>query len=341
MKEFGSDFHSLQSFAVTQKNNKRLASNVVLSSSGRQCLIILIKKLGFKRIWLPQYFCYEVIKSIRKETSVTVAFYEDYPYAENRLSALFFCEGDVLIRTNYFGLNGFCTNSGFPIPVIEDHTHDLIGEWASKSDADWCIASLRKTLPIPEGGVLWSPKGHLFDCSIVDTPENESMCERRWRAMDLKSKYLRGDFHDKDTFRKLYLETEEEFESLELSSIDKRSRDFLFTFDVIKWYEAKRRNWYLLKELVHGDFTLLEPEKGKCNVFSFVMLFKDRKRRDEVRRFLITESVYPAILWNTPDNVSKEVKSFSERMLSIHCDGRYTEEDIKDLASRINRVLVL
>lgn len=341
MKEYGSDFHSLQSFVVAEKNNKLLASNVVLSASGRQCLIALIKTLGFRRIWMPQFFCYEVIESIKKETTITIAFYEDYPGAEQNFGNLPFQEGDVFFRTNFFGLNGFNANSLMSVPVIEDHTHDLIGEWASKSDADWCIASLRKTLPIPEGGVMWSPKGHrLFFPSDV-TQENESMCERRWKAMDLKSKYLRGDFHDKDVFRRLYLETEEEFDNLKLSSIDKRSKDFLSTFDIKGWYEVKQRNWKLLKELVQGDFELIEPENEDCYVFSFIMLFKDRKRRDEVRKFLITESVYPAILWNTPNNVSKEVKSFSERMLSVHCDGRYTEEDINDLASRINRVLAL
>lgn len=341
MREYGSDFHSLQSIVELKGKETSFPSDSFLLASGRQCLLALIKTLGFRRIWMPQYFCYEVIESIKKETNVIIAFYEDYPEAEQNFRALSFQEGDVILRTNFFGLNVFFSTSLMPIPVIEDHTHDLLGEWATSSDADWCIASLRKTLPIPEGGLLWSPKGHRLNFSADDTQENESMCERRWKAMDLKLEYLRGEFSDKDTFRTLYLETEDEIENLKLSSIDKRSREFLLTFDIFKWYENKRRNWNLLKEWVKGDFELLVPENDNCNVFSFIMLFKDRKRRDEVRKFLITESVYTAILWNTPENVSKEVKSFSERMLSIHCDGRYTQEDIKDLASRINRVLAL
>ena len=32
-------------------------------------------------------------------------------------------------------------------------------------------------------------------------------------------------------------------------------------------------------------------------------------------------------------------KDFSEKMLSIHCDGRYTEEDVRQLANILNKAL--
>lgn len=341
MIEYGSDFHSIQSINKFGSINEYMPSNAILLASGRQCLISLINQNKWKRIWLPQYFCYEVIDAIIKDTDITVAFYEDFPAYEKKRDTITYLDGDVLFRVNYFGLKKKQSWPMLPIPVIEDHTHDLLGEWASNSVADWCIASLRKTLPIPEGGVLWSPKGYILDTYIVDTRENEFLAERRWKAMDLKSKYLSGEFHNKDTFRKLYLDTEDEFEHLKISSIDTRSMSFLSIFDTQGWYDAKERNWKLLRELIRGDFELIEPETENCNVFSFIMLFPDRTRRDDVRKKLIAESVYPTILWNTPKNVSKEVKCFSERMLSIHCDGRYTEEDIRDLALRINRVLAL
>jgi hypothetical protein len=54
---------------------------------------------------------------------------------------------------------------------------------------------------------------------------------------------------------------------------------------------------------------------------------------------LISNSVYPAILWNVPETVSGSSRNFSERMLSIHCDGRYNEEDIKQLADILNKAI--
>ena len=44
------------------------------------------------------------------------------------------------------------------IILIEDHTHDPFSTWAQQSTAHYAMASLRKTLPIPDGAILWSPQ---------------------------------------------------------------------------------------------------------------------------------------------------------------------------------------
>ena len=67
------------------------------------------------------------------------------------------------------------------------------------------------------------------------------------------------------------------------------------------------------------------------------LLLKSNIHRDTLRKHLIEACVYPAILWAVPDSASENSKDFSERMLSIHCDGRYTEEDIKQLAGILNK----
>ena len=60
---------------------------------------------------------------------------------------------------------------------------------------------------------------------------------------------------------------------------------------------------------------------------------------DALRKRLIEACVYPAILWAVPNSASENSKDFSERMLSIHCDGRYTEEDIRQLAGILNKAI--
>jgi hypothetical protein len=69
-------------------------------------------------------------------------------------------------------------------------------------------------------------------------------------------------------------------------------------------------------------------------------LFNNKEERSRIRKDLISNSVYTAILWTLPDEVGTEAQCFSERMLSVHCDGRYSSEDIKELASRINRIII-
>jgi len=310
-------------------------------ADGRQCIILLIRQCGCRRLWLPDYFCYEVIESIREKTGVEIVSYPDSPLHEGKVECIPFKHGDAVLRMNYFGMRCHRSNIDVPVLVIEDHSHDPFGYWALHSDADWCISSLRKTLPIPEGGALWSPKGYVLNEKVPSSYENEKIAAIRWKGMEMKTQYLGGKNVSKEEFRKIFTETEDWFDRAEPSFVDGRSRLTLDKFDVNQWVKAKHDNWVLLRELVnhHDQCQIVEPENESCRMFSLLLLFESQKRREFIKRKLIEASVYPAILWNVPETASAESRDFSKRMLSIHCDGRYNERDIRQLATIINRVL--
>lgn len=74
----------------------------MLLADGRQCIVALIRQYGWKRIWMPDYFCYEVM------------FYEDNLFQEGEvesLPCLPFEEGDVLLRMNFFSMRGQRNNA--------------------------------------------------------------------------------------------------------------------------------------------------------------------------------------------------------------------------------------
>ena len=341
MKEFGSDFHYIESYNSSRAHLTDVFRGATLLADGRQCIITLIRQNGWRRLWMPDYFCYEVIDTIKEQTKIEVLFYEDNPLKEGDVEHLPYKEGDVLLRMNYFGLRDLRSNKRVPVPVIEDHSHDPFGHWALYSDADWCVSSLRKTLPIPEGGMMWSPKGLSLDTEITTSEDNERIAAIRWEGMEMKSKYLKGENVGKEEFRKRYTETEEWFDQAEPSQIDKRSREFIMKqFDLNLWLGSKRRNWELLNALVNKENCgKLKAEHESCTMFSFVVLLECKTKRSKVRKKLIESCVYPAILWNVPDMASASSKDISNRMLSIHCDGRYSEEDIKQLAVILNNAL--
>jgi hypothetical protein len=341
MKEFGSDFHLITEYQSNQAHLTDVFRDAAFSADGRQCIVVLVRQNGWRRLWMPEYFCYEVIETINKQTGIEIVLYPDYPFADDKtiFKNLPYKDGDVLLRINYFGMRGQRSEANIPVPVIEDHTHDLLGNWALYSDADWCIASLRKTLPLPEGGMVWSPKGHELPIGIRPSDENEKIAAIRWEGMEMKAQYLKGEDVSKDDFRKRYTETEEWFDSAEPTLIDERSNEYVHRFDVNAWQSAKRRNWQLLCSMLTDKVETLLPEDASCTLFSLVVLAESRKQRDILRYRLIEHAVYPAILWLVPDNASEEVKDFSRRMLSIHCDGRYTEDDILQLADVLNHVI--
>lgn len=342
MKEFGSDFHLINSFTSEQGHLTDMYRDAVLMADGRQCIEVLIRQFRWKRLWMPEYFCYNIIEYLQKNTGIDISFYTDYPGNDDEkvVSNLAYREGDVLLRMNYFGLRSFRSTKDIPVPVIEDHSHDLVGDWAKNSDADWCIASLRKIIPIPEGGIVWSPKNNKFFFHLVQTAINNDLAQKRWRAMEEKGQYLRGIIDDKELFRSLYIETEEALDELDISLIDEKSRHYLESFDLGNWNITKKKNWEILSRLdSNTDVQVVWQESEDQTPFSMVLLFDEETKRERVRKELIESSVYPAVLWSVPDGVHDEVRSFSKRMLSIHCDARYGENDIEELYNTINTII--
>lgn len=346
MIEFGSDFHYIKPSFEERNTLRDFYPSANYYVDGRQALIHLYFSQGWERLWVPMYFCYDVIASL-EQAGIKLVFYSDNPGYDKDDMTLEAAQRnghlkrtDVILRINYFGLRSYRSLSKLSVAaIVEDHTHDLIGGWARCSSADWCIASLRKTLPIPEGGILWSPKGLCLPEAPEMSEENERIATIRWKSMELKSKYLKGENVDKALFRVKFVNTEEFFDMAPVCSLDKRSKEYLQSFNIMEWYHKKLENWELLKDIKKDGVRIMRPENMGCYPFSLVLLFDDFSERNRVRKALIEHHVYPAILWTVPQNVSSSAKDFSERMLSIHCDGRYSEDDIRQLADILNRAL--
>lgn len=341
--EFGSDFHTINTFighgtSVLKRESYR---NAQFLSNGRLCITTLFKANGWKRLWVPIYYCYEVLSFIQKQ-SIKIMFYEDYPECDDItvIDQLHFQEGDVLLRVNYFGLRKFRDSAKLPIPVIEDHTHDLLGDWARNSTATWCIASLRKTLPIPMGGMIWSPQGKTIEIDFVSTQENNYIATERWNAMSLKRDYLAGANVKKEVFRNIYISTEEQLSDMRFSSIDNITNDYLQTFDIERWYKLKHDNWhYLIENCSSKNVYALLPESSHSIPFSFVLIFPNNDKREIARRELIQHNIYPAILWQIPQCQATNISEYSARMLSIHCDARYSHDDMHTMTKLVKQIL--
>lgn len=333
--EFGSDFH----YVINIPQGENIYSNqdkYLLFANGRQSINQLISFNNWKRIWVPEYFCYDVIESI-KSNQIEIEYYPDYPLANDIdiINNISFREKDVIIRMNYFGLREWRDNSQIPIPVIEDHSHDLIGSWVNKSNANWCISSLRKTIPISEGGALWTTIESPLPYKPSWSLENELFSLKRLTAMVQKSLYINGEKIEKDTFRKLFIETEKSFDNLPVSKISNESLSVLKLIDLYEWYQLKRRNWMYLYDSLKYKFQILEPESNNCFPFSLIILLDNEKERNKFREELIKKNIYPAILWAIPRQQTDITKNFSNRVISLHCDGRYALNEIEILAQTI------
>lgn len=331
MKELGSDFHWLDSFVGIPSDIEKL--NPVEFADGRMAIVWLILNNRWKRLWVPAYFCYEVVDTIRK-TGIELVFYPDYPEADDHLLVenIPFKKGDALLRINYFGLRTRRDESEIRATVIEDHSHGLLTDWAQHSNADYCIASLRKTLPLPEGGILWSPKGDTLLRPDASSCENDNLVYKRFAAMSLKAAYINGNVLDKQLFRQLYAETEEKFECLPVSAMSVFNKQLYSFFDYRRFNDKKSKNWHCLTSLLDKEVNYLVPESCNDTPFSLILKFEDEAKRNAVKEKLIKKNIYPAVLWPIPAGY----KTNKEAYLSIHCDGRYSSADMEILATAVN-----
>ena len=337
MIEFGSDFHKCDDAFGIQTHF--LQCPIRYYANGRLPISALIYAQKWTRIWVPVYYCYDVVNHIMS-TGIQVLFYDDYPLASNDdeiIRSLPFEDGDVLLRVNYFGLRDVRRNVNISVPVIEDHTHSLISSWCIKSDADWCVASIRKTIPVPAGGILWSPQNHSLPEQLSALPGCENMAKLRYWAMNLKANYLING-GEKDEFRDKFLFSEEIIESLDNSGMDAISLEIIQNFDVQRWYNRKRENWHILQRELCPKFNVVRSEDAhELYQFSLLIYCNSKYEREALRDYLIQNKVYPAILWKIPDKLEYSMAlDFSDRMLSIHCDARYSIEDMIQLSHILN-----
>ncbi len=346
MKEFGSDFHRYDlDFCVANSQLKKFRC-LRFYASGRHAIEAIIKQEKWKRIWMPAYFCYEVIEYI-KSKEIDVILYNDYPLCENDdevVRQIPYKEDDVLFRTDYFGLRKWRTNKGIPVPVIEDHTHGLTTDWAIRSNADWCIASLRKSLPIATGGVLWSPKSKRIPLDLKPTDDCEAIARMRYNAMDLKANYLKANYASeredsaaKNVFRKDFIDSEQQIDKMKISGIDAKSKQIVNSMNIEELTCSKFENWKIATNLLGDRFNIIGYDRiDNWNPFSLILLLNSTDERNALLQYMVKQKIYPAILWRIPENSEfKEAHDFSDKMLSVHCDNRYNCEEITDMCNKI------
>lgn len=351
--ECGSEFH-LATFAPAEAPARHPWSEEAwFGGSGRDALRALlafgVRHRHWRRLWFPSYFCQKVVASVLS-VGLEVRLYADSPFNPAPVGMyLPFRAGDVILIPNYFGLRAKNWLSDAPkgVEIVEDHSHDLGASWAYQSTADWCIASLRKTLPIPDGGVIWSPRGHRLPPTAAVTPCRQAAAARKLSAMVLKWFYLSGHPIDKQRYRNLTDEAEAHIADGDVSGITLWSCEMLRAFPFQRWRDARRTNYAALAQALPSisGCRLVKPEyeNDRGCAFSAILLFDTAVQRDKLRTSLLAHDIYPAILWPMErpvmDGGPDADRAEAGRMLSISCDHRYSPQDMQRVAALVQQAI--
>ena len=348
--EQGSDFH----WMTYQKEVLKLlpwAKKCICGGSGRDLFRLLLKHgmqtYDWRRLWIPAYFCNDVTRAILK-TGIDVVV---YPYGpedtDSPLTKIDFLLHDVLLVVNFFGIskrNKYVSDQRKVVTIIEDHTHDPWSNWSYTSNADWCIASLRKVLPLPDGGVLWSPLHHQLPAAVPITNKRRDASLKKIAGMSLKALFIDGHCIEKNIFRKLLTSGEENIATGNISGMSDWARNMLPAFPIDRWREKRRMNHRCLCNEI-SDLPWLsvlgKEDNDDSYPFSAVIIFDTAARRNFVCEKLIQSQIYPAILWPLEKpligGIPDKYLNLSRRILSIHCDMRYDESDMIYVGAQIRK----
>jgi hypothetical protein len=318
----------------------RWPDGAVWFALGRHAIHALLRQLHAGTLWLPDYFCHEVAHGWREV--VRVALYEDDPrWPEPRWESLRPRPRDVVLAVNYFGVRSgdpwFTWRESTACVLLEDHAHDPSSQWATASQADYAFSSLRKTLPVPDGAILWSPRGLV----LPDQPAGGAHgSELKLAAMLLKGEYLgAGKDELKSRFRRLQLDGEELLAASDVAGASPATREALVRGVPLPWRARRSENTARLFAAVHG-WEAAEPLfsgwPADAAPLGAVFVFESARERDRVRELLRDAGVYCPVHWSdAADSASERVRDLAQRILTIPTDWRYSAADMARIASLV------
>lgn len=328
IREYGGEFHATSDVPSAGPRLGEIHRDVTLWGSGRAALLALHEKRRWKRIWVPTYMCAEVTDAL---TRIEVARYLDHPLLVPAGLPASVAPGDVVLRVNYFGLRGAEEALRSSGDVIEDHTHDPVGPWARASRASYALASLRKTLPSPDGGALWSPAAAPLPEEREATAAHLAAADSKLRAMELKAHYLRGRPVEKNDYRLLSAAGEKRIGTL--SGIHPETRALVERVSPVALAARRRAAWERLADATPWTIA------ARGDPFALVLDLGDAGRRDRVLRALVSEAIFPSVLWPLGWWRSERTsRAVSKRLLTVPCDFRYSDEEVAAVAAVLARI---
>ncbi|GLX99751.1 hypothetical protein [Actinoplanes sp. NBRC 101535] len=299
-----------------------------LFATGCGALTALLRRVRpAGRVHIPSFFCTGVAHVLSQR--VRIAWYRHLPDGRGpHWETLRPAEGDMVLAQNLFG-----REPGEPwrawmrahprIPVIEDHSHDPFGEWSRTSAAAYAVASLRKTLPLPDGGLLWSPRG--MPLPAPTGPESHG-AHLKLAAMLLKTAWLEGRTVDRDGFRQLQVQGEQELLGSE-GPASAFTRAALPALDVTGLRATGERR---ARELAQA---LDLPSGGPFRVQLFC---RDRAGRDGLLSHLARNGIFAPVHWRQDRTAfwsgDPMAADAADRILTLPVDHRCSSADVRRIA---------
>ena len=322
----------------------------IRTSSGRGAIKLLLSHLPQVKIaLLPEYTCSSVIAPM-EEMGVTCCYYpvnKDFTVDEKTLFDLIgkFSPQMVYFQSYY----GFDTLKSIKrtyqsmqqkgIVVVEDITHSWLCDF-NTTDADYSLASLRKWLEIPDGGVLLSDK-HALDFDM-NSEESAMIVSEFVKASEWKEKYFSTlDPSDKEKFRQHYVNAKDLLQQdTTIYRMSSTAQSVLAQTDFDQIVKRRRENAAFLQQNIKSDWVISCGVEFTCEATPLYYPIYVKGDRKKFQKELAEQDIYCPVHWPIPSQasqlISEEGMYIYSHVLSLICDQRYDEDDMKAIVQIIN-----
>ncbi|MFB5086095.1 hypothetical protein PGC35_02560 [Psychrobacillus sp. PGGUH221] len=345
--EIGSEFEIELSHCEIESIKKNLIEGYLVNF-GRTAIKFIIDSLvnekGINNFLLPNYLCESILNPF-VESKVSIDFYNinvnltiDIESFNSKIK-----ERQAVFLINYFNIQHtdefkqYIKTLKNKIIVIEDTTHNFFDNVERLGHLE--IASLRKWMGLPSGAVI-KDNNNLVNKDIFCRNKDENsitVVEKRLYAGILKDTYLKwnNSAEVKEEFLKNFSEAEKILDSnlINITHMDTVSKNLLLNYNLEKLKKTRQDNYLILKEGLKriSEIEFVNPVVNESQVPLGFPIFV--KKRDQFKRYLISQNVYPPVHWPTPKAIGNlnctNPYIISSSILTIPSDQRYSLREME------------
>ncbi len=339
--EIGSEFHwdpaALRSDA--QGSGTPWPAGHELFATGSGALSALLRSLEAPRLHVPSFFCTGVAELLAADAPL--AWYRHLPDERGpRLDSLAVRPGDVVLAQNLFGRDDRAPWDAWirdhpDVIVVEDHSHDPLSDWARTSTAAFAVASLRKTLPLPDGGLLWSPCGYALPSPAGPVSEG---AELKLAAMLLKAAWRDGRDVSKDGFRALQQKGEHRLlgSAGPASAVTRTVLTLIDAAGLRARATGSARALAAMLPATDRDWQALPVGPASVATFRVQLLCRTAGIRDALLAHLARHRIFAPVHWRQDRSGfwsgDAEAADRADRILTLPVDHRCTPDDVRRIA---------
>ena len=290
-------------------------------NNARCALLYIIEARHYNKVYLPYFLCDSVKLVLEREK---------IPFEEYRIDRTFFPlldistkPGEVVYIVNYYGL--LCEEQLVSLKnrygnIVVDNAQAFFARPIKGIDT---LYSCRKFFGVPDGGYAYTEAEY-----HKDIPIDVSMG---------RMKHILGRFEGNSAsdYYDFFNNNDESFKEIELRYMSKLTHNILGAID---YQAAKRRredNFLFLSKALGGKNRL----QIECPVGPYAYPFYIHDGMT-VKKQLAKRKIYVATLWPNVLGTGLDIETeFTENILPLPCDQRYSEEDMQRVAAAVRELI--